>query len=257
MVDTPDKQEIKDIGDTLLEIAMNLLVSGASIGRIRKTVERISANFSFNTYILISQRTILLNMYDSENDCVFNGLKRTAPHHVNFTMISGISRISWFVVNEDWEIGKIKEELARVKSLAHYPRLVTLVLTGLAGASFCRLAGGGPLEMGVVFIASTAGLFIRQETTKLNFNPYLCIYFAALTASLIAAGFIKLDVAKIHEPAFATSVLFLIPGVPLINAFSDMIDGNLNNGLIRGINGFIISFTIALGLLTSMAILHF
>jgi uncharacterized membrane protein YjjP (DUF1212 family) len=77
---------------------------------------------------------------------------------------------------------------------------------------------------------------------------------AAFSASAIAAAFIKLDIAKIHEPAFATSVLFLIPGVPLINAFSDLIDGNLNNGLIRGINGFIISFTIALGLLTSMAV---
>jgi uncharacterized membrane protein YjjP (DUF1212 family) len=193
-------------------------------------------------------------MYDSENDCVFNGLKRTSPHHINFTMISGISRISWFIVNENWGIQKIREELARVKALAHYPRLVTLILTGLAGASFCRLAGGGPLEMGVVFVASTAGLFIRQETTKLNFNPYLCIYMAAFSASAIAAAFIKLDIAKIHEPAFATSVLFLIPGVPLINAFSDLIDGNLNNGLIRGINGFIISFTIALGLLTSMAV---
>jgi len=36
--------------------------------------------------------------------------------------------------------------------------------------------------------------------------------------------------------------------------FSDMIDGNLMNGLIRGLNGLIIAFGIALGLLTTMII---
>jgi uncharacterized membrane protein YjjP (DUF1212 family) len=57
-----------------------------------------------------------------------------------------------------------------------------------------------------------------------------------------------------HEHAFATSVLFLIPGVPLINSFSDLIDGNLQNGIVRGLNGLIISFVIALGLLTTVLI---
>jgi len=102
-----------------------------------------------------------------------------------------------------------------------------------------------------------AGLFVKQEATKLNFNPYLCVYLAALTSSLIAGSLVKFNPGTDHEFAFATSVLFLIPGVPLINAFSDMIDGNLQNGLIRGMNGFIISFSIALGLLTSMATYHF
>ena len=171
MAGTSKRQEINDVGDTLLEIAMYLLVSGASTDRIRKTIDRISNNFSFNTYILISQRTILLNMYNHQNDCVFNGLKRTVPHQINFTMISGISRLSWFIVNEGWGIKKIREELLRVKALAHYPRPVTLLLTGLAGAAFCRLAGGGPLEMGVVFLASTVGLFVKQAASKLNFNP--------------------------------------------------------------------------------------
>jgi uncharacterized membrane protein YjjP (DUF1212 family) len=57
---------------------------------------------------------------------------------------------------------------------------------------------------------------------------------------------------RVH--AFATSVLFLIPGVPLINSFSDLIDGNIMNGIVRGVNGLIIAFAIALGLLTAMQV---
>jgi uncharacterized membrane protein YjjP (DUF1212 family) len=59
------------------------------------------------------------------------------------------------------------------------------------------------------------------------------------------------------EHSFATSVLFLVPGVPFINAFTDLIDGNILNGLVRGMNGLLIAFMIALGLLCAMYIYQF
>lgn len=257
MSDSSQKKEIKDLGATLLEIAMVLMVSGASTGRVRNTIDRISNSFGYTTNMLVSQRSIMLSIYDEQNDCVFNSLKRTTVHAVNFNAVSEISHLSWLTVDEKWGIVKINEELKRIKALPHYPRLVVLGLTGLAGASFCRLATGQPIDMAFVFMGTVLGLFIRQETTKMKFNPYACVYFGALTSSLIAGSLVKFHPTMNHEFAFVTSVLFLIPGIPLINAFSDMIDGNLQNGLIRGLHGFIISFSIALGLLTSMAIYQF
>jgi uncharacterized membrane protein YjjP (DUF1212 family) len=257
MSNNQENKEIKELGATLLEIAVLLMVSGASTGRIRNTIDRIATSFSYTANLFISQRTIMLSIYNEENECVFNSLKRTPLHGINFTTVSGISRMSWLILDEKWNVKKINEELDRLNALPHYPRILVLILTGMAGASFCRLAGGGVLDMTIVFAGTIAGLFIRQEATKLNFNPNLCVYFAALTSSLIAGSLVKLGAGINHEIAFATSVLFLIPGIPLINAFSDMIDGNLHNGLIRGLNGFIISFSIALGLLTSMAIYRF
>lgn len=253
----PQKNEIKDLGSTLLDIAMVLMVSGASTARIRNTIDRISDSFGFTSNMLISQRSIMLSIYNDDNDCIFNSLKRTSLHAVNFHAVSEISQMSWLVVEEKWDIKKINAELVRIMALPHYPRWVIIGLTGLAGASFCRLATGGAFDMAFVFLGTAAGLFIRQEATKMRFNPYLCVYFAALTSSLIAGSLVKFHPQMNHEFAYATSVLFLIPGIPLINAFSDMIEGNLQNGLIRGLNGFIISFSIALGLLTSMAIYQF
>ena len=249
--------DIKILGATLFDIASMLMVSGASTVRIRTTIDRVANAYGYTPYMLISQRTIMLSIYNDADECVFSSLKRTPPHGINFTVISGISRMSWLIVEEKWDLQKITDDLNRIRALTHYPRLVTLFFTGLAGAAFCRLAGGGIADAATVLLASFVGLFVRQVAHKYNFNAYVCVYFAAFTASLIAGALVKLDPGTKHEFAFATSVLFLIPGVPLINAFSDMIDGNLQNGLIRGLNGFIISFSIALGLLTSMAIYRF
>ena len=239
--------EIKALGTTLLETGALLMVCGASTGRVRNTINRISESFGYTTDMLISQRSLMLNVSNNEYGQIFSSLKRTKEHTINFSILSGISRMSWMVVEENWTIKQIDEEIERLKSEKTYPRITILILVGLAGAAFCRLAGGDYLEMGMVFIGSFLGLLIKQQATKMKYNSYICVYFAALTSSLIAGIPLKFYIGNFNEHAFATSVLFLIPGVPLINSFSDIIEGNLQNGLIRGLNGFIISFSIAMG----------
>lgn len=241
----------------LLEIGALLMSSGATTSRVRNTVNRISDAFGYNTDMLITNRAITLAINDDNDQHLFNSIKRTSPHGVNFKLVSGISRMSWRVVHEKWTLEQINAELERLTSLPHYPRLLVLTVVGLAGASFCRLFGGSPLEMAVTFLASFAGLFVRQEANKMEFNPYLCVFFASFTASLLSGLFRKLGIGDTMEHAFTASVLFLIPGVPLINTFTDMIDGNILNGMVRGINALLIAFGIALGLLSAMVIYHF
>lgn len=257
MTSKAKNNEIRELCDTLLNIGALLMSSGASTGRIRNTINRIAGSFGYHTELVINNRTILLTLMEDNKENFFNSMKRSSPHGVNFKLLSGISRLSWQVVEDKLSVSQINDQINRLTALPHYPRLVILILVGLAGSSFCRVAGGEPLDMLTVFIATFVGLFVRQETTRMGFNSYMCIYFAAFIASLIAGAAVKFGMGYAHEQAFATSVLYLIPGVPLINTFSDMIEGNLQNAIIRGMNGLSISFAIGLGLLTSMFIYQF
>jgi uncharacterized membrane protein YjjP (DUF1212 family) len=165
--------------------------------------------------------------------------------------------MSWSVVEEAWTINAIANEVKRLEQLPHFNRLLVLTLVGLAGAGFCAIADGTPIDILFTFMASFVGLFVRQEAVKANFNPFLAVYFAAFTAAIIAGLATKLGIGSAENHAVVTSVLFLIPGVPLINSFSDIIDGNIQNGIIRGFTGLIISFTIALGVLTASGLYQF
>ena len=249
-----NSDNLKEIGLVLLDIGALLMSSGANTARIRTNINRISSAFGYNTELLVTHRAIMLSVSDSEHNNFFSSLKRTSPHGVNFKVISGISRMSWRIVEEQWNIEQIKAELDRLEALPPYPRILILLMVALAGGAFCRIFGGHQKEMGITFIATFIGLFIRQEALKRNFNHYLSVYFGAFTASLISGLSVKLNLGYSPETAFAASVLFLVPGVPLINTFIDLIDGNIMNGVIRFINGLLISFAIALGLLTAMII---
>ena len=138
MEDTHDK-EMNEIGTLLLDIGAMLMTTGASTARIRVTINRISESFGYSADMFITHRALMLTINDDESEKFMSCLKRTAVHGVNFRIVSGISRMSWHVVEEGWTIAQIREELKRLSSLPHYPRLVTLCLVSLAGASFCRL----------------------------------------------------------------------------------------------------------------------
>ncbi|HEX3024506.1 MAG TPA: threonine/serine exporter family protein, partial [Chitinophagaceae bacterium] len=173
---------------------------------------------------------------------------------VNFKTISGISRLSWKAVENNLSVHQVREELNQLLALPHYPRIIILIFVSLAGSAFCFSFGGKIPEMIIAFGATFCGLFIRQEAVKNKFNPYISVFFGSLVASLFAGAFIKAGLNINFEHAFATSVLFLIPGVPLINSFTDLIDGNILNGIVRGINALMFSMAIAFGLLVAMLI---
>ncbi|MCF8359395.1 MAG: threonine/serine exporter family protein [Prolixibacteraceae bacterium] len=242
------------IADMLLETGAMLMQAGANTGRIRITINRIAHSLGYNVELFITHRALMLSVIDDDGGQYTSKLKRTPPHGVNFKILSGISRMSWKVEEQDWNLEQINVELERLKNIPHYRRWQVFLFVSLAGAAFCRLFGGGAIEMATAFIATLGGLFVRQVTVKKNFNPYICVLLAAATASLLSGLAVKFSFGAQPELAFATSVLFLIPGVPLINSFTDLIDGNISTGIVRGTNGILIAFSIALGLLAAMVI---
>jgi len=250
-------KEIEDLAALLLDIGNYLMSYGACTNRIRVTIDRISEVYGYSADLLITNRAIMITVCDEEDGSYVSRLKRTLPHGVNFKVVSGISRMSWHVVEESWSIEQIRAEVDRLVALPSYNRLVILSAVALAGASFCRLFGGTPLEMLVTFVATFVGLFVRQEAYKIRFNSYLCILFASFVASVIAGFGFKIGLSNTIEHSFAASVLFLIPGIPLINSFTDIIDGNILNGIVRGFNAFVIIFMVALGLLSAMVLYQF
>ena len=247
-------EKVKEVEEMLLDVGTLLMSSGASTGRVRTTVNRIAEALGYDVELLITSRSLMLTVTEENGSDYTSSVRRTPPHGVNFRLVSGISRMSWRIIEDKLNIEQINEEISRLNALPHYPRLVVLSLVALAGTSFCRLFGGEGWELVVTFVASFFGLFIRQEALKKRFNPYLAIVFASFSASMIAGMSVKLGIGDSPEHALATSVLFLIPGVPLINSLTDIIDGNTLNGIVRGVNGFIMAFAIALGLMLAMQI---
>ena len=89
----------------------------------------------------------------------------------------------------------------------------------------------------MAFVSTVIGLFIAQSFHKKGFNYYIGVYLRACTASSVAYISAYYRIGMSLEVTILTSVLFFIPGVALINSFSDMLDNRFLIGVARLVNG--------------------
>ena len=80
------------------------------------------------------------------------------------------------------------------------------------------------------------------------------VILSAFTASMAAACAVIFQFGETPQIALATSVLFLVPGVQMINSIMDLMHGHILMGISRGIHSIMMIACIAIGLSATMLI---
>ncbi|OOG76814.1 threonine/serine exporter ThrE family protein [Algoriphagus sp. A40] len=237
------------LGKLLLEMGILMIHAGAPTRRVSLILTRISQAYGFQVYSDLSTRHLSISMQDQHEEKVFSGGRSNhSLPGVNFWVVSDISNLSIELSEKQLPLEELKDAFKLIQYRPHYPRWLILLVVSFAGAAFCYTFGGDLVEMGITFLATFCGLFLKQELVKNNLNTYIVTYFSALLAAFVIALCWKLEITAQPDQAFATSVLFLVPGVPLVISLVDLLDGYITNGIDRGVNALIHAFGIASGL---------
>ena len=129
---------------------------------------------------------------------------------------------------------------------------VCVVVYILFSHPLCRLFGGDWFAVSIVFTATLLGFFLRQRMQARGFNHYVIFIASSFAASMYASVALMFDTTS--EVALATSVLFLSPGVPLINGVIDIVEGHVLNGIARLASALMLIICIAIGLSCTLMI---
>lgn len=248
-------EESRRLGNILLQAGVALIKSGAGTNRVITNISRIAGAYGYEANIDMGTRNISISLHQENQENIFSGSRSvsTLPG-ANFKVIAAISQLSWDVTEKKISLEESVAEINKAIELPHYSRAMVLLVTALAGSAFCYTFGGNSFEMGITFLATLAGLFFKQELVIKKFNPFMITYGSAVLAAVVIGIFWKMGVATKLEHAFATCILFLIPGVLLINSILDLMDGYILNGIDRGVNALMHAFAIAAGLATVLYI---
>src|SRR5690606_36763370 len=250
-------KELIKTADLLLEISSLLMVSGANTNRVNLSINRFASALNYRTSCFISHKSIIITVYEDGTTLSCRRVKNIPPDAINFSIISAVGKASWTAIEERWTLERIAAAVETIKTEKRYPKLIVLLVVSMAAAGFCNISSGDYLNMGVAFASTFIGLLIFQLTHKEKYNVYLRIFAASLVASVLASLGIVFNLGTNPETALATSILFLVPGVALINSFTDLLDNNIINGMVRFTTGLMTVLAIALGLFIAMALFQF
>jgi len=134
-----------------------------------------------------------------------------------------------------------------------YSHLQIAVAIGIASAGFAFLNGAAGPEMIAAGIGGGIGQGVRASLSRRQLNHYALAALSAVVASgayVLAATFAaRVGLGSADHPAgFISSVLFLVPGFPLIGALFDLLQYQTVAAVTRLAYGVMILLAVAFGL---------
>ena len=241
-----------DMAELLLEISAMLMTAGANTNRILLIINKFSALVHADAQVFINHKAFIISLTDKKTGDKTTQVKRLPAHIINFNTLSDLSVASMLAEKENWSFEKIKAEIDIIERKGRHPRWLVLLAVSFAGAALTILFGGDYLGFAAVFVGTFVGLFTKQTFHKKEFNPYLGTFFGTFASALLTAIILNFFPSENPDIAIATSVLFSVPGVPLINAFTDFMDGYFITGLVRFMYGLLFVVSIAASLFIVM-----
>lgn len=238
--------ELTELLDFIGEYATYLLGSGVHTSRVVRNARRIGASQSVDVRLTTFQRTSILTVREEGNPQVVTQVVEIPHLPISFERNSDLSALSWDALDEGLPLSEIRKRYDELTAKPRIDPIFVLLTVGLANASFCRLFGGDWIAMGIVFTSTLVGFAAKQRMQAHGVNHFLIFIISAFMASLCASAALRFDCSA--ETALATSVLFLVPGVPLINGVIDIVEGHILIGCSRLINALLLIICIAIGL---------
>jgi uncharacterized membrane protein YjjP (DUF1212 family) len=118
----------------------------------------------------------------------------------------------------------------------------------MACAAFGRLLGVDWYSTGPVFLAAMAGQYIRRELLRSHLNVFICTTVVSFLSSVTGGLGARWAGSATVTTAMIASILLLVPGVPAVNAQSDILEGHPTLGSARAVTVAMALVFIAAGL---------
>ena len=233
------RQELTEILDFIADYATYLLASGVHTSRVIRNSQRIGQSQGVDIQLSSFQKSTILTVRDDATGEAVTRVVKIPALPISFERNSDLSALSWDALDDRLPLDEIRRRYGELIDKPRIDPIFVLVTVGLANASFCRLFGGDWTAAGIVFTA-------RQRMQAHGVNHFLIFIISAFMASLCASAALRFDCTA--ETALATSVLYLVPGVPLINGVIDIVEGHILIGFSRLINALLLIICIAIGL---------
>lgn len=256
--------------DLLLRTGQILMESSADTSRVKRNMERTAAYLGLpkeNLHMNIDYYMLQVNVSDEYHS--FSKMQRCDKHVINMLAIQEISKLSWRAIQKDYSLDKYEEELEKIANGKHYYKDWMIAIgAGLACGGFCIQFGCDWTAFFYASIAAILGNRLRMFLNHSGSNLYANFAVAAFVSTILAwlSSFLSTPTIQAALPEFLRPILFtetpwhpllacalyIVPGVPLINAVNDLLDNHINTGLVRAMNTLLIVIAMSFGIMLAI-----
>jgi uncharacterized membrane protein YjjP (DUF1212 family) len=244
-----ERAGLEDILQTSLAVGVQIHRAGGYTARTHAAMQHVAeALGAERAEPAITANLVALTVYRG-------GWSRTAMKSgvnagVNFTELSWLSQLTKGVEGKTTE--QVREGLATIVSTSkRYRTAVVIAMVGVAIAGLAGLFGADWQGMLVAGLAGAAGVGVRELLIGWHFKPFIfCVVSAFVSTATVML--LKSQTGTL-DPVLAACVLYLVPGVHLVNGTADLVTGFYLNGVVRLTMSTVIFVGATTGLLAALS----
>lgn len=225
-----------------------LFTSASTCIRLEKNVSRIAETYGMSVEITILPRHIHLTVHDRDFNEIVTTIATIGEGPISFSLNTRLSILSWDIADGKINFEEAKERMEHILANPERPIFHLPAIVGCANASFCYLFGGDWTAMAIVFVATFVGYALKEILGAKGVDYRLTVVICAFVSTVLAASDSLFGLGATPQIAVATSVLYLVPGIPFINSLSDMLDRHYICAFGRAMNAMVLTFCLSIGL---------
>lgn len=249
-----DHSQLKELFCFLSRYATSMLSSGATAWQVERAAERIASAWGVSADLSILPRRILLTVWNADRSHSYSSVCNPCRQGINIATATELGRLGREMGRQPLSPAEATARLEAIEQTPRLDRRIVLLLTSLANASFCRLFEGDAVAMLIVFIATLNGFYLKGWMLRKGYDLRLVTVAAATVSAIIATSGFVFGGTATPGTALATSVLYLVPGIPFLNSMSDALHGHHLCALSRLAEAVILTICLSLGLCAALFI---
>lgn len=258
-IDSPLKEKASLIG----RIGLMFLASGAGAYRVRAAMNKLSRALNVTCNADIGIKSISYTCIQGNESCTNALSNRTTG--VNTTKLNYLEMFCDGFAERvgRYSIDSFHNMLDTIdKSGSNYAIWQLCLASGAACGAFAFLLGAGWIEMLCTFIAAAVGFLIRKILLNRSYTLFANVSAAVLTSCFAYIMLIKGISAALNVPAdyragYICSILFIVPGFPLITGGIDIAKLDLKSGIERIVYAFMVVCVAALTCAFTASVLQY
>jgi uncharacterized membrane protein YjjP (DUF1212 family) len=257
--------ELAELLQVVIRVGVMLLRGGTMSWRVEQAMHRIAKALGadrLDVYVTLTGITASIHRGQQH----YTQIMRVTSIGVDMNRVSAVEYLSMHLP-PDITPQQVMAQLDGIEQLRPvYPMPVVVGAVAIACGAFALIQGGGWPEWLAAAVGAGIGQRVRLQLRqwKLNVLPLtvMCAAISSLCCFLALQGVRFAEgraglLSPFTQAALLSSVLFLVPGMPLITAALDLVRFDLVSGLSRIAYASLLLCSIAIGLMVSLVVVRF
>ncbi len=231
----------------MMEIAQQMIESGAEIGRVEESINRMCKAYGCIPQAYATSSNVILTVEgpDGFHGTYSRRVKTSAFDMERLHLLNGLVRK---ITETTPDESIIEAELRRLESVPRYPGWMQWACYFLIAGSFCVFFGGRNFWeiFSAIVIGGGVGLVgIGLDKLRCNriLNRFVCSFLSAVAALFL----FRVHAVPTADNIIIGNIMSLIPGIGLTNSLRDLFTGDTITGILRFMEAILLALAIALG----------